>query len=115
VTTAPENTPEETQVDTPVEAGKVEAARKIIRPSVLDSQRVRTPITSMGTYTEHKIKAALGSDDSKLYVTAADDSFTTNPAFNPTQYLSEFITNTRFPPSAIRRVFAWRCLLQEPQ
>jgi HK97 family phage prohead protease len=101
VTTAPENTSEETPVDTPVEAEKVEAARKIIRPSVLDSQRVRTPITSMGAYTEHKIKAALGNDDSKLYVTAADDSFATNPAFNPTQYLSEFITNTRFPRSAI--------------
>ncbi len=95
VTTAPENTPEETPVDTPVEAEKVEAARKIIRPSVLDSQRVRTPIVSMATYTEHKIKAALGNDDSKLYVTAADD-FSTNPAFNPTQYLQEFVTNTRF-------------------
>jgi HK97 family phage prohead protease len=96
MTTAPENTPEETPVDAPVEAEKVEAARKIIRPSVLDSQRVRTPITSMATYTEHKIKAALGSDESKIYVTAADDSFTTNPAFNPTQYLSEFVSNTNF-------------------
>ena len=96
VTTAPENTPEETPVDAPAEAEKVEAARKIIRPSVLDSQRLRTPITSMATYTEHKIKAALGSDESKLYVTAADDSFTTNPAFNPTQYLSEFVSNTNF-------------------
>ena len=101
VTTAPENTPEETQVDAPVEAEKVEAARKIIRPSVLDSQRVRTPITSMGAYTEHKIKAALGNEDSKLYVTAADDSFSTNPAFSPTQYLSEFPTNTRFGTPAI--------------
>lgn len=101
VTTAPENTPEETPVDTPVEAEKVEAARKIIRPSVLDSQRVRTPIVSMATYTEHKIKAALGNDDSKLYVTAADDSFSTNPAFNPTQYLTEFVTNTRFGTPAI--------------
>ena len=96
VTTAPENTPEETPVDTPVEAEKVEAARKIIRPSVLDSQRVRTPIVNMATYTEHKIKAALGDDNSKLYVTAADDSFSTNPAFNPTQYLSEFVSNTNF-------------------
>jgi len=96
VTTAPENTPEETPVDTPVEAEKVEAARKIIRPSVLDSQRVRTPITSMASYTEHKIKAALGDDTSKLYVTAADDSFTTNPAFSPTQYLTEFVSNTNF-------------------
>jgi hypothetical protein len=101
VTTAPENTPEETPVDTPVEAEKVEAARKIIRPSVLDSQRVRTPITSMGAYTEHKIKAALGNEDSKLYVTAADDSFSTNPAFSPTQYLQEFPTNTRFGTPSI--------------
>ena len=101
VTTAPENTPEETPVDVPAEAEKVEAARKIIRPSVLDSQRVRTPIVSMATYTEHKIKAALGSDESRLYVTAADDSFSTNPAFNPTQYLSEFVTNTRFGTPAI--------------
>ncbi len=101
VTTAPENTPDETPVDAPAEAEKVEAARKIIRPSVLDSQRVRTPITSMATYTEHKIKAALGSDESRLYVTAADDSFSTNPAFNPTQYLSEFVTNTRFGTPAI--------------
>ncbi len=101
VTTAPENTPDDIPVDTPVEAEKVEAARKIIRPSVLDSQRVRTPIVSMATYTEHKIKAALGSDESKLYVTAADDSFSTNPAFNPTQYLTEFVTNTRFGTPAI--------------
>jgi len=101
VTTAPENTPEETPVDTPVEAEKVEAARKIIRPSVLDSQRVRTPINSMAAYTEHKIKAALGNDDSKLYVTAADDSFSTNPAFNPTQYLTDFVSNTNFDTPTI--------------
>jgi hypothetical protein len=55
----------------------------------------------MGAYTEHKIKAALGNDDSRLYVTAADDSFSTNPGFNPTQYLSEFPTNTRFGTPAI--------------
>jgi HK97 family phage prohead protease len=83
------------------ETTPVEAARRIIKPSALNSQRVRTPITNMGAYTEHKIKAALGNDESKLYVTAADDSWTTNPAFNPTQYLSEFVTNTRFPRSAV--------------
>lgn len=99
VTTAPE-TPNEDQNEE-VAAPTVEAARKIIRPSVLNSQTVRTPITSMGAYTEHKIKAALGNEDSKLYVTAADDSFTTNPAFSPTQYLSEFPTNTRFGTPAI--------------
>jgi HK97 family phage prohead protease len=99
VTTAPE-TPNEDQTEE-VAATTVEAARKIIRPSVLNSQTVRTPITSMGAYTEHKIKAALGNEESKLYVTAADDSFATNPAFNPTQYLSEFPTNTRFGTPAI--------------
>jgi HK97 family phage prohead protease len=95
MTTAPENTPD-TPAEAPAEAAPVEASRRIIRPSVLDSQRLRTPITSMATYTEHKIKAALGDENSKLYVTAADDSFTTNPAFNPTQYLSEFVSNTNF-------------------
>ena len=79
----------------------VEAARKIIKPSALNSQRVRTPITNMGAYTEHKIKAALGNETSKLYVTAADDDFSTNPAFNPTQFLKEFVTNTRFGTPAI--------------
>jgi HK97 family phage prohead protease len=95
VTTAPIDTPD-VPAEKPVEAAPVEAARPIIRPSVLDSQTVRTPITSMGKYTEHKIKAALGNQDSMLFVTAADDSFTTNPAFNPTQFLTEFVTNTRF-------------------
>jgi len=79
----------------------VEASRRIIKPSALNSQRVRTPITSMGAYTEHKIKAALGNDESKLFISAADDSWTTNPSFNPTQYLTEFISNTRFPRSAV--------------
>ena len=96
VTTAPEESAPEAVDATEQAAPTVEAARKIILPSALNSQRVRTPIVSMSTYTEHKIKAALGNDDSKLYVTAADDSFTTNPAFNPTQYLTEFVTNTRF-------------------
>ena len=99
VTTAPE-TPNEDKTEEAA-APSVEAARPIIRPSALNSQTVRTPITSMGAYTEHKIKAALGNDDSRLYISAADDSFTTNPGFNPTQYLTEFPTNTRFGTPAI--------------
>ena len=95
VTTAPDQNAPEAVDATEQAAPTVEAARKIILPSALNSQRVRTPIVNMGAYTEHKIKAALGDEDSKLYVTAAD-SFTNNPAFNPTQYLTEFVTNTRF-------------------
>jgi HK97 family phage prohead protease len=78
----------------------VEAARPVITAPLIQTS-IRTPITSMAAYTEHKIKAALGNEDSKLYVTAADDSFATNPAFSPTQYLSEFVTNTRFGTPAI--------------
>jgi HK97 family phage prohead protease/HK97 family phage major capsid protein len=101
VTTAPEENAPEAVDATEQAAPTVEAARKIILPSALNSQRVRTPIVNMGSYTEHKIKAALGNEESKLYVTAADDSFTTNPAFNPTQFLTEFVTNTRFGTPAI--------------
>ena len=101
VTTAPDQSAPEAVDATEQAAPTVEAARKIILPSALNSQRVRTPIVNMGSYTEHKIKAALGNEDSKLYITAADDSFSTNPAFNPTQYLSEFPTNTRFGTPAI--------------
>ena len=101
VTTAPDQSAPEAVDATEQAAPTVEAARKIILPSALNSQRVRTPIVSMGSYTEHKIKAALGNEDSKLYITAADDSFSTNPGFNPTQYLSEFPTNTRFGTPSI--------------
>jgi HK97 family phage prohead protease len=73
----------------------VEAARPTITAPIITTS-VRSPIDSMAKYTEHKIKAALGSDESKLYIAAADDSFSTNPAFNPTQFLTEFVTNTRF-------------------
>jgi HK97 family phage prohead protease len=101
VTTAPDQTAPEAVDATEQAAPVVEAARKIILPSALNSQRVRTPIVNMGSYTEHKIKAALGNEDSKLYITAADDDFSTNPAFSPTQYLSEFPTNTRFGTPSI--------------
>ncbi len=101
VTTAPDLTAPEAADATEQAAPTVEAARKIILPSALNSQRVRTPIINMGSYTEHKIKAALGNEESKLYVTAADDTMANNPAFNPTQYLSEFPTNTRFGTPSI--------------
>ena len=93
---APEPQSTEVEAATPT----VEAARPVITAPLIQT-RVRTPIDSMAKYTEHKIKAALGSDESRLFIAAADDSFTTNPAFNPTQYLTEFVTNTRFGTPAI--------------
>ena len=78
----------------------VEAARPTITAPYI-STKVRTPIQSMGGYTEHKIKAALGNDDSKLFIAAADDFANNGLGFNPTQYLTEFVTNTRFGTPAI--------------
>jgi HK97 family phage prohead protease len=84
------------EADTPT----VEAARPTITAPYI-STKVRTPIQSMGGYTEHKIKAALGNDDSKLFIAAADDFANNGLGFNPTQYLTEFVTNTRFGTPAI--------------
>ena len=101
VTTAPEPT------ETPVEATaaqSVEAARAIIRPSVMNSQSVRSPIKTNADYLHHVIQAKLNpSSESALYIAAADasktgfilnaadDSFTTNPAFSPTQFMPNVV------------------------
>ena len=93
---APEPTEAPAEAATPV----VEASRPIIT-APYNTQTVRHGITSMGRYTEHKIKASLGNDESKLWVQAADDSFSTNPAFSPNQYLRNVVSNTNFGRSTI--------------
>ena len=93
-------------------APAAEASRPTIKASAAygdGSTRVRHGIDSMGRYTEHKIKAALGDDTSKLWVAASEDltaadTFTTNPAFNPIQYMKEFVSNTNFGRPAIDAV-----------
>lgn len=54
----------------------------------------RSPIVSGGTYLQHSILAKLGNEDSRQYVMAADDSFTTNPAFSPVSYVRNVAQNT---------------------
>jgi len=84
-----------------VEAAKVEASRPTAVTAMAYSE-VRSPIKSKATYLQHTIKAQLGNDDSRDYVRAADaqaakvmnfadDSFTTNPAFNPVQYVGTVV------------------------
>ena len=104
--------------DTPAATPEVGAsAAEAVRPTITatsapySSQTVRHGITSMGRYTEHKIKASLGDETSKLWVAASEDPLvvqaavdsigTTNPAFNPVQYLREFVSNTNFGTPAI--------------
>jgi HK97 family phage prohead protease len=92
VTTAPEeNAPEATDALEQA-APTVEAARKIIMPSALNSQRVRHDITSMGAYTARKVKASLGDEESRLFVTAADDFSSAGLGFTPTQYLQSIVS-----------------------
>ena len=92
VTTAPEENAPEAVDATEQAAPTVEAARKIIMPSALNSQRVRHDITSMGAYTSRKVKAALGDEESRLYITAADDFSSAGLGFNPTQYLQSIVS-----------------------
>ena len=102
VTTAPV----EESVEATEETSEVEAAA--VRPTTIKASApyitstVRSPIVSMGGYALHSIKAKLGDDDSALYVRAAADSTTTNPAFNPQQYLTNmFVSNTNFGRAAV--------------
>ena len=96
MTTAPDNTAPETAAEAPV----VDASRPVVSASYIVGE-VRSPIKTQAQYLEHAIKAKMGNDTSRDYIRAADaqakkieaanDSFTTNPAFSPTQYVSSVI------------------------
>ena len=105
-TTQPTNTESEAVVDnTAAVTPEVETAPVVeaSRPTVSASfhTEVRSPIKTPGSYIEHSIKAKMGNHDSQTFIRAADmaaqklyaanDSFTTNPAFSPTQYISSVI------------------------
>jgi HK97 family phage major capsid protein len=75
----------------------VEAAQSVTansKPVGGFTSKPRSPITTGGSYLEHTIKAKLGNEDSRQYVLAADDSFTTNPAFSPVSYVRDVAQNT---------------------
>ena len=94
-TTAEENPQEITVEETtaPV-ADEVTAAAVVTAAAPVAYVKPRSPINSQATYLEHSIKAKLGSQDSAQYVMAADDSFSTNPAFTPVQYVNQVIDTT---------------------
>jgi HK97 family phage major capsid protein len=94
-TTAEENPQEITVEETtaPV-ADEVTAAAVVHAAAPVAYVKPRSPINSQATYLEHSIKAKLGSQDSAQYVMAADDSFSTNPAFTPVQYVNQVIDTT---------------------
>jgi HK97 family phage prohead protease len=88
--TAVENTPE--TVAAPVEAAAVEAARPVVTATTFVRERV-APITS-AQYLEANIKAAMGDDEARRTVRAADDSTSTNTGLTLAPHLNTFITDT---------------------
>ena len=90
--TAVENTPE-TVAAPAVEAAAVEAARPtVVTATTFVRERV-APITS-AQYLEANIKAALGDDEARRIVRAADDSTSTNTGLTLAPHLNTFITDT---------------------
>lgn len=100
-----DTTPANTEAAAAVNAD--DASRPVIKAAApYSTQTVRHGITSMGRYVEAKVKASLGDKDAALWVAAAEDPAvvqaaadsigTTNPAFNPIQYMKEFVSNTNF-------------------
>jgi HK97 family phage major capsid protein len=83
-----ENNVEETTA--PV-ADEVTAAAVVHAAAPVAYVKPRSPINSQASYLEHSIKAKMGNHDSAQYVMAADDSFSTNPAFTPVQYVNQVI------------------------
>jgi HK97 family phage major capsid protein len=82
-----------TPVEAPaVEAAAVEAARPTVAASHYTKERT-APITS-AQYLEASIKSALGDDEARRTVRAADDSTSTNTGLTLPQHLNSFITDT---------------------
>ena len=87
-----ENTPEVSAAPE-VEAASVEAAApKINAAKHYTTERVK-PLTG-AEYLSASIKAAMGDDDARRTVRAADDSTSTNTGLTLPQHLQSFITDT---------------------
>lgn len=89
-----ESNVDETTTDevTPVEAAAVEAVRPTVTARAYATDRV-APISS-AQYVGAKIKAAMGDDEARRTVLAADDSTTTNTGLTLPTHLTMFQTQT---------------------
>ena len=77
-----------------VEAAEVEAAPAVIQAAAPIRTAPRSPIVDGTSYLEHSIKAAMGNEDSRQYVRAADESTTTNTGLTLAPHLQEFVSTT---------------------
>jgi HK97 family phage major capsid protein len=90
-----EDTVSEIISEAPIASEAVEAAKAepvaVSAATPVAYTKPRSPINSKATYLEHSVRAALGNDDSKLYVRAADDTTSNNAGLIPTRQLTEII------------------------
>ena len=93
---AEENKKETTmENETPeVEAAEEVTAVPVVQAAAPIRTAPRSPIVDGTSYLEHSIKAAMGNDDSRQYVRAADESTTTNTGLTLPTHLQEFISTT---------------------
>jgi HK97 family phage prohead protease len=98
--TAEDKTTQEDKVsditsEAPIATEAVEAAKSepvaVMATQPVAYTKPRSPIISKATYLEHSVRAALGNDDSKIYVRAADDTTSNNAGLIPTRQLTEII------------------------
>jgi len=102
--TPAEDEPQENTVDevTTTVADEVTAAAVVHAAAPVAYTKPRSPIKTQAHFLEHSIKAQRGNTESAQWImhakaedakhlTAADDSFTTNPAFKPTQFVSTVV------------------------
>jgi HK97 family phage prohead protease len=98
--TQPDTTPEEETMSEPT-TETVEATSTV--PTALFYSAPRSPIKTNADYLHHSVQAALNpmsesrqwvaaADEAKAkFIQAADDSFSTNPAFSPVQYMNNVV------------------------
>lgn len=104
---AAEDEPQELIVETEntaPAADEVTASAVVQAAAPVAFTKPRSPIVDGISYLDHSIKAALGDDDSKMYVRAADDDTSTNSGLTLPQHLNEFVTNTISDRPAINAV-----------
>jgi HK97 family phage prohead protease len=88
-----ENTTTDTPVATEVvETPAVEASRPTVTAAVYTTPRV-APMTS-AQYLENSIRAAMGNDESRQLILAADSSTSTNTGLTLPLHMQEFVTSS---------------------
>ena len=86
------DTTEATKTEEVVEAAHVQSVVTATTPVAFTTPR--SPIINAESYLEHSVKAAMGSEDSRQYVRAADDSTSTNTGLTLPGHLQTFVSTS---------------------